>query len=138
MPKVGKKILLLLAVFTVITHSILPHIHLDDIVAMVDHHHHHQKSADGKSHHHDPGDSKAGHQNLFSFAQLDEDFIHSKSQFKKFELPVQYLSPVAITYLLDTFPVYTKNIFGRYKEYPPPDNYFYNLPSRAPPAFYLS
>lgn len=137
MPKVGKKILLLLAVLTVIAHSILPHVHLDEIVAMVDHHHHHQNSADGK-HPHDTGGSKEDHHSLFSFAQLDEDFIPSKSQFKKFEFPVQYLSLVAITYLLNTFPVCTKKVFGRYKEYPPPDNYFYNLPTRAPPAFYLS
>lgn len=122
-----------MAVFTVIAHSILPHIHLDEIVVNVEHHHHHQKSADGKHQQHDSGGSKGDHHNLFSFAQLDEDFIPSKSQFKKFELPVQYLSTVAITYLLDTFPVYTKKAFARYKEYPPPDNYFYNLPSRAPP-----
>lgn len=138
MPKVGKKILLLLAVVTVIAHGILPHIHLDDIVAMVDHHHHHQTSTEGGNHQHDAGGPQSDHHNLFSFAQLDEDFIPSKYYYKKFELRTQYLSPVALTSLLDTFPGYTKKVFGRYKEYPPPGNYFYELPSRAPPAVYLS
>lgn len=137
MYNIGKKMLLILAVFTVIAHSILPHVHLYDVVAITNHHHH----PDGPAHHHHSHDdhgSQEKHHNLFSFAQLDDDFIPAKGPFKKFELPVQYLSPVAITYLLDTFPVYIKKVFGRYKEYPPPDNYFFNLPSRAPPAFYLS
>ncbi len=134
MRKACNKIILLLAVFTVMAHSILPHVHLDDIVAIMDNHHHPAQHPFDTHHHHDGDDNSEDHHNVFSFAQLDEDFIPAKGPLKKFELPVQYLSPVAITYLFDAFPVYTKQIFGRYEEYPPPGHCLYNLPSRAPPA----
>jgi hypothetical protein len=132
MIKVFQKILLLVAVITVSAHSIFPHMHLDDIMTFAEDHHHEQPA---DTHHHDDTDnSKDNQHNLFSLAQLDENFVPANGQAKNFKLPVEYIAAFIVTYLSDKFPVHTKTHFGWYKEYPPPHDYRFNLPSRAPPA----
>ncbi len=132
MIKMFQKIVLLIAGITVTAHSIFPHIHLDDIMTFAGSHHHEQPA--GTHHHDDTDNSKDKQHNLFSLAQLDDTFVPANGQTKNFELPVEYLVPFTVTYLSDGFRVNTKRLFGWYKEYPPPDDYLYNLPSRAPPA----
>ncbi len=132
MIKVFQKIILLIAVITVTAHSIFPHIHLDDIIAFVEDHHHDEQP--GTHHHNEAENSKDNQKSLFSFAQLDDDFIPANGQPKNFELPVEHLAALIVTYLSDSYPVNTKMQFGWYIEYPPPGNHLYNLPSRAPPA----
>ena len=133
MIKLFQKLLLLVAVFTVTAHSIFPHVHLDDIMAIVENHHHDEQSV-GTHHRHDADNNKDNHQNLFSFAQLDDDFIPANGQPKNLELKAEYLPVLIAAFLSDIYAVNTKPHFGWYIEYPPPDDYLYNLPSRAPPA----
>ena len=134
MIKVFKKIILLIAVITVTAHSIFPHIHLDDIMAMVEEHHHHDELPSGTHHHDEKDNQKDSQHNLFSFARLDDDFIPANGQSQKVELTSKYVPAIIITFLLNNYPHQTKTHFGWYREYPPPDDYQYNLPSRAPPA----
>lgn len=135
MLKVGKTIILLLAVLTVITHSILPHIHLEDIAGLVktahEPHHHHDNLND---HRHSNDEDEQPH-NLFSFAQLDENFIPGKDQFKKFELPTELTYILLSPGITNQFVRHLMPPFGPEEEYPPPGVYAFNLPSRAPPAF---
>lgn len=132
MVKMFQKIILLIAVITVTAHSVFPHIHLDDIMAFTEGHHHEQ-SAD--KHHHDDNDNSSDDQhNLFSLAQLDESFIPAIGKVKALELPSEY-QPVIYISLVSEIVIYpTKTQFGWHIEYPPPVDYLYNLPSRAPPA----
>lgn len=132
MIKVLQKIILVVAVITVTAHSIFPHFHLDEIIAFVEDHHHHEQP--GSHHHDDAENSKENQKSLFSFAQLDDDFIPANDQPKNVELPAEYLATFIVAYVSNRFPVNTKTQFGWYIEYPPPDNHCYNLPSRAPPA----
>ena len=131
MIKVLQKILLLVAVITVTGHSILPHFHHDEIPATINHHHEDEEQPAGK-HHHDDDNTKDNQHSLFSFVQLDENFVPAKGQVKTFELPVEYL-PVVITFLSSKFSASTKTHYGWYREYPPPDDYWYISSLRGPP-----
>lgn len=133
MVKMLQKMILLLAVITVTAHSIFPHMHLDDLMAIAENHHHDEQSA-GTHHQHDDDNNKDNRQSLFSFAQLDDDFIPAKGQFRDFQLKAEYLPGLIIAVLSDFYPVNTETDFGLYIEYPPPDDHHLNLPSRAPPA----
>jgi hypothetical protein len=130
MKKGLQKILLLIAVVTVTGHSILPHIHHDETLVATQQHHDEEQQPSGLSHH----DDKDDHHDIFSFAQLDENFVPENSQNKSFELPLTYLPVLIATYLSDNFPVNTKTHFGWYKEYPPPDKNFPPSSHRGPPA----
>ena len=133
MIKMVQKIIILIAVITVTAHSIFPHMHMDDIMALVDNHHHDEQSY-GRHHSHNADNTKNNHQNLFSFAQLDDDFIPANGQFKNYEVKSAYLPAIIPAFLSDIYPVNTKPHWGWYFEYPPPDDYHDDLPSRAPPA----
>lgn len=137
MTRVFQKIVLLVAIVTVIGHSIFPHFHSDEITVTAEKHQHHDEQSSG-SHHHDNDDNKDNPHSIFSFAQLDDDFIPVNGQFKNFELPAEYLPALIITFLPENYSINTKPHFGWYFEYPPPDDYLYNLPSRAPPSEFLS
>lgn len=131
MKKGLQKIVLLIAVITVAGHSILPHIHHDEIpVAIQDHHHDEQPAGHPP---HDDDNTQDNQQHLFSFAQLDENFVPAASQNYSFELPFTYLPVLIAIYLSDHFPVNTKTHFGWYREYPPPDKNFTSFSHRGPP-----
>src|SRR5215207_3695904 len=116
MQKWWQKIVLFVAVATIIGHTSLPHHHYDAIEVLI--------------HHLDHDDDH----NLFSFAQLDEDFVPVKSQKVNFDLPILYLLTPAITYHSNQIKKQSKTHFGYYREFPPPDNYTFHLFSRPPPA----
>ncbi len=127
-----QKILLLVAVITVTAHSTFPHVHLDKIMAFVEDQHHDEHAA-GKYHHDHADNSKGDQHNLFSFVQLDDDFIPATGQAKNFEIPSEFLTALIDTYLSNNFPANIKTDFGWYKEYPPPDYSCYISSLRGPP-----
>ncbi len=119
MQKCLQKILLFIAVITVAGHSIIPHFH------------HEAQQAVEKHHHHDEEDD---HHSIFSFAQLDENFVPAKLQVAGLELPVIYLITPVISAHLEIIASNSKAHFGYYREFPPPENYISKLPSRGPPS----
>jgi hypothetical protein len=121
---------MLVAVATVIGHASFPHHHHIEIQSSKQHNHHHHH--DQKHHEHDH-DSSDPH-NIFSFSQLDKDFL--PKQFGKIiiDLPVIYLLTPFFTYHIDSFKANSKIHFGYYREYPPPDNFLPDLFSRPPPV----
>jgi len=133
MKKGLQKIVLLLAVVTVMGHSILPHFHHNEPPVTTQQHHQHDEQDSGKHHHEDDNDNDRQH-HLFSFAQLDENFVPVNSQNNSFELPLTYLSAFLVTYLSDDFPVNIKTHFGCYKVFPPPEKYFSSSSLRGPPT----
>ena len=116
MQKCLHTILFFVAVVTVISHSVLPHTH----------HHEHALTHHNVDEHND-------HENIFSFAELDEAFVPAKFLFTGFELPIVYLLAPEISCLVKLTTTVSK-AFRFYREYPPPNNYFTDLPSRAPPC----
>lgn len=126
-----QKILLLIAVITVTGHDILPHLHHDEPAIIVNQHQNEEQQPAGK-HHHDDDKNKNNHHGIFSFVQLDENFIPANGQAKTFELPVMYM-PVLITFLSNNFSASAKTHYGWYREYPPPDDYCYISSLRGPP-----
>lgn len=130
MKRVLQKILLIIAVVTVIAHSTLPHYHHDKITVAI-HQQYDEEQLSGLSHH---DDDKDDHHGLFSFAQLDENFVPVNSQTNSFELPFTFLPSLIAIYLSDNFPVNTKIHFSWYKEYPPPDKNFPPSSHRGPPT----
>lgn len=131
MKKVLQKILLLFAVVTVIAHSTMPHHHHDEIPVAIEQHQGEEEQPAGVTHH---DDDKDDHHGIFSFAQLDENFVPVNSQNNSFELPLTYVSAFLFTYLLDDFPVHIKTHFGSYKVFPPPEKYFPSSSHRGPPT----
>ena len=125
-----QKIVLLFAVITVVAHTTLPHHHHDEITVATQYHDEEEQQS-GLSHH---DDAKADHHGIFSFAQLDDNFVPAASQNNSFELPITYLPALIAIYLSDNFPVNTKTYFGWYKEYPPPDKNFLPSSHRGPPT----
>ncbi|OYZ02126.1 MAG: hypothetical protein B7Y37_03195 [Sphingobacteriia bacterium 28-36-52] len=133
MKKVLQKILLLITVVTVVGHSILPHIHHDEVPAITQQHQHDEEQATGK-YLHDDNNAKDNQHGLFSFAQLDENFVPVNSQNNSFELPLIYLSALVDIYVSHTFPVITKTHFSCYKVFPPPEKFFSSSSHRGPPT----
>lgn len=131
MKKVLQKILLLFAVVTVIAHSTQPHHHHDEIPVAVEQHNDEEEQQAGVTHH---DDDKDDHHSIFSFAQLDENFVPVNSQNNSFGLPITYLSALIVTYLSEDFPVNIKPHFGCYKVFPPPEKYFSSSSHRGPPT----
>jgi hypothetical protein len=130
MKKGLQKILLLVAVVTVIAHSTLPHHHHNE-TPVATQHHDDEKQPSGLSHH---DNDKDDHHGIFSFAQLDENFVPAASQNNSVELPLTYLNALIAICLTDNFPVNTKTHFGWYREYPPPDKHFSSSSHRGPPT----
>jgi hypothetical protein len=128
-----QKIVLIVAVATIIGHNCLPH-HHHDAIESVAHHLNHDEDHDRQTGHHDHEQDTEDDHNLFSFAQLDEDFVPVKSQKVNIDLPILYLLTPVITYQMDQLKEQSKNHFGYYREFPPPRNYLSNLFSRPPPS----
>jgi hypothetical protein len=124
-----QKILLIIAVFTILGHGLLPHKHPDHAKA-VPHHHHGQGHKHGKHHQHEK--KPADHHNIFSYAQLDESFVRAKFLDFTINLPVH---DAIVTECIEAPALACLSIthFGTYKEYPPPGCFGSMLPSRGPP-----
>lgn len=131
MKQVIQKILLLVAVLTVTGHSIIPHYHHDESPATIQHYDHEEEQAGDLDHHDEHNDD---HHNIFSFGQLDENFVPVKWQRANAEPSIYYLITPAITHELNLYKARPKIIVGYYREFPPPDNYSLHLFSRPPPA----
>jgi hypothetical protein len=128
-----KNIALFAALATIIGHNSLPH-HHHDAIEPVSHHLEHDED------HHAPGEDQDDeqdtehHHNLFSFAQLDEDFLPVKVQKVTIHFSVPYLPAPVISYHFNQVKEQPKNHFSYYREFPPPDNFISGLFSRPPPA----
>jgi hypothetical protein len=122
---------MLVAVATVIGHNSMPHHHRTEIQLFTNYDDHHEGA---EADHHDQGQSKEDDHNIFSFAQLDEDFIPSQFSKVNIDLPILYLLTPVITCQIAQLKEQSKNHFGYYREFPPPGNYLSNLFSRPPPA----
>ena len=132
MKKWLQKILLFISVITVLGHNILPHHHHEEIQELIQHHH--TGEQEQPQHHHHHNESEDDEHGIFSFVQLDENFVPAKGQDINIELPFLYLATPVITYQYNLLKANSKNFFGYYKEFPPPDNHLSNLPSRGPPS----
>ena len=130
-----QKILLFVAVATVMGHNCLPHQHHDEVTDGVAHHHHHEEDNGTESSHHEEG---TGEHNIFSFAELDGDYIPVKVQKTNICAPLLFLLTPVISYHLNLLREQSKTHFGYYREIPPPDSHLSNLPSRAPPALVIA
>jgi hypothetical protein len=124
------KLLMLVAVATIVGHNTLPHHHHVEIEPATHHHEH----GSTKPHHHHDQQKDESHHNIFSFAQLGEDFVPTKFQEVKFDLPILYLLTPVITIHFSRLRKQSKTHFGYYQEFPPPDSYSSHLFSRPPPV----
>ena len=121
---------MLVAVATVIGHASFPHHHHNEIQASKQHNHHHNHDTNHHEHGHESNDSH----NIFSFSQLDKDFLPTQFGNIIIDVPVVYLLTPFITYNIISIKQNTKSHFGYYREYPPPDNFLPDLFSRPPPV----
>jgi hypothetical protein len=123
---------MLVAVATIISHNSIAHHHHEDMKPFVQHdlQHHH----DNTSHDHDNHNEGDSQHNIFSFAQLDEDYLPTKYQKVSIEVPILYLLTPLITFKLHQLHENTKTHFGYYREFPPPAWSSSNHFSRPPPA----
>jgi hypothetical protein len=124
---------LFVAVATIIGHSFIPH-HHNDGIKDITHHLHNDEDHDAQANYQDDEQGKQDHHNLFSFAQLDEDFVPVKFNKVSFDLPILYLLTPVISHHISQIEEPSKNNFGYYREFPPPHNYIPQLFSRPPPA----
>jgi hypothetical protein len=131
MHKVWQKVVVLLAVVTIVGHSFVPHQHHQETNAR--HHDVYHSEHAKKVHHGDHEHSTQDHHGIFSFAQLDENFLPKFGKIT-FDISIIYLLIPTLTVQLDKLNEKTKTHFGYYREYPPPDNYSFNLFSRPPPV----
>ena len=96
--------------------------------------HHHDFEAT-ESHHHDNGEDDDHDHSMFSFGQLDENFIFSHSNFTLsndvnttfFLIPSNPLS-VKINFSIG------RTDFITHQEFPPPEDYFHSASHRGPPT----
>jgi hypothetical protein len=128
------KILMMVAVATIIGHNTLPHHHHMGIQYLMhqDENHVHKKSTDID--HHDHEKNSEGDHNIFSFAQLDDCFLPSQFSKVSIDLPILFLLTPIIRFQLDWLVESSKIHFGYYKEFPPPIDYLSHLFSRPPPT----
>ena len=126
-----QKILLLVAVVTVIVHSVIPHIH-NHHVTFITQQLHDEYIED--AYHHDDENGTDEQHSFLSFAQLDDNYIPANKLINNLELPVEFIPLLTSIGFTDHFSVKTKTHFGWYKEYPPPENKISTLSFRGPPA----
>lgn len=122
---------MLVAVTTIVGHNILPH-HHHELIEAVAHHNDHLEVED--TDHHDHEQNREDHHSIFSFSQLDEDFVPSQFSKVSMDLPILYLLTPVIANQFKQLKENSKSHFGYYREFPPPGNYSFNLFSRPPPA----
>ncbi|HCL06537.1 MAG TPA: hypothetical protein DHW64_11500 [Chitinophagaceae bacterium] len=135
MIKMLNRILLMIAVITVIGHSILPHVHHSDQQVSVHADHEHSEDPKEKHHHHESGDDSENEHSLFSFVQLDDSFIPSgKGTNVKQVSEITFYIPVALTFSIESVVAESRVHVSRYSQHTPPDPYLLLLPSRGPPC----
>src|SRR5215218_5883092 len=93
------KIVMLVAVATIIGHSTMPHNHHAEIQLLANYDHHNDEGTEAD--HHDGGQSKEDDHNIFSFAQLDEDFLPSQFSKVNIDSPILYLLAPIISYQIN-------------------------------------
>jgi hypothetical protein len=120
------------AVATIIGHSSLPHLH-HEVSEAIAHFNHHDEEQGSESDHYDHDQDTEDHHNIFSFAQLDDNYVPGKFQNTSIELPILYLLTPVITYQLNQLKENSKPLLSYYREFPPPGDYSSNLFSRPPP-----
>ena len=124
---------MLLSVAMIISHnSTTHHHHHEDMQPFEQHdlqHHHENDDRD-----HDHNEESDGQHNIFSFAQLDEDYLPSQFGKINIDLPVLYLLTPAITFQLKKLEESSKVHFDFREEISPPQQYSSYLFSRPPPA----
>jgi hypothetical protein len=134
MLKVLQKVILFVAVMMVMGHNIFPHIHHNEETSIA-HEQHHDETEPGKHHHPDEENSNDRQHDFFSFAQLDEAFIRTKSGITsdiKQALPVFIHTFQNIDFELKLFA--KKPAYKLKHEFPPPSENSNRIPSRAPPV----
>jgi hypothetical protein len=124
---------MLVAVATIVGHNSMLHHHHVDIHSFAHHDDHHQDESSDTDHH-DHERKEEDHHNIFSFAQLDEDFLPSQFSKSSIDLPLLYLLTPVINFHLNKLKESSTAHFGFYREFPPPENYSSHLFSRPPPA----
>jgi len=130
------RIFMMIAVFIIAGHNMMPHHHyFEDQVASHQIAHHHHEHAHGHGHDQDRDQNqKSDHQSFFSYLQLDEDFL--PAQFKHVKIPFS-LSGV-ITPNLELKIIIDVRSFDTpkscYHKFPPPEIYYSKLFSRPPPS----
>jgi hypothetical protein len=128
---------MLVAVATIVWHSSMPHHHHEEIKKLAHQDDHHEDESTD-THHHDHEQREEDHHNIFSFAQLDEDFLPSQFSKASIDLPLLYVLTPVITFELNKLKEKSKNDFGYYREFPPPDSYPSHLFSRPPPEAFAA
>jgi hypothetical protein len=135
MIRVLNRILLMIAVITVIGHSILPHVHHSDQQVALHTDHKHSVDSKKSHHHHESEDDSENKHSLFSFVQLDDSFIPSgKGTIVKQVSEIASLIPVILTFSIESIVAEPRVHVNKYSQYPPPDPYLSLLPSRGPPC----
>ena len=126
------KILMFIAVITVIGHNTIPH-HHDNATHEVLAHHNEFHDEQGEEPDHDHDEHTDHNHNIFSLVQLDKDFV--KPQFDKvcIDLPVLYLATPFISFRFARLNCNSKNQYSIYEEFPPPPYHQSDLFSRPPP-----
>jgi hypothetical protein len=125
-------ILLIVAVLTIVGHNSLPHHHHDIIDAIAIHDHHDSEKA--CDHDDDHEQKKESHQNIFSFAQMDEEFVPKQYNKTYIDQPALYLHIPVLTEKFEPVRLISQCCFGYYREFPPPGKYLFNRFSRPPPS----
>jgi hypothetical protein len=128
MKKMLQKMALVLAVFTMVGHSVLPHVHRDhDSDTQISHH------DDESIENHGGYDHDADQHHLFSFSELDENYVTPNTYFKFFGLTAEFLPQVFSTYVTVFFPSIVERHYKGYVEYPPGQPDFACPSHRGPP-----
>jgi len=115
---------MMIAIAISLGHNFMPH-----------HHGHNSEISDYHEEHHEESGHDNDHHKIFSFVQLDENFLPSHSGNVDIDLPIVYLMAPLINYPLRQLEQQSKTHFGYYREHPPPAIYRCDLPLRAPPVF---
>jgi hypothetical protein len=123
---------MVLAVTTIVTHSAMPHQHFDFMDVFSHHAEHHDE--DDSNPNHQEEEQNGDQHNIFSFAQLDEDYLPQPYKIS-IDLPVLYVLAPVISNEIKISAELIKNHYGHYREFPPPDDVLSILFSRPPPAF---
>jgi hypothetical protein len=129
MKKMLQKIALLIAVFTMVGHSVLPHVHSDPHSDTQIYHDHHDQTAEN----HGGYDHHSDQHHLFSFGELDENYVTPNTYFKFFGLTAEFIPQVFSIYVTAFFPSVVERQYKGYVEYPPGQPDFACPSHRGPP-----
>lgn len=128
------KILMMIAVFIIAGHSIMPHHHYFEDQTTTHHiEHNHHNDSHGQAHDHQKN-HEDDHQSVFSYLHLDEDFLPNQLN------PIKIVHPLGELIIQDHESwVYVETRLlevpkSYYHEFPPPKIIFSSIFSRPPPS----